>query len=68
MDEALQEAYEKGKREGELHSLQEAIGRAHNRLDKHDVRVTALERVMYAGMGVLTIVQVLPSIAVWIAK
>ena len=66
MDEALQEAYERGKREGELHTLQEAVGRAHTRIDKHDVRLTALERVMYAGLGVMTIIQILPTVALWI--
>ena len=64
----VQEAFERGKREGAITSLQEAVGRAHERIDKHDVRMTALERVMYAGMGVVVVLQAFPQIAMLVGK
>jgi hypothetical protein len=66
-DEELQ-AFARGKREGELHALNESVGRAHIRLDKHDIRMTALEKVMYMGMGVVVIINMLPEIASWAGK
>jgi cell division protein FtsL len=62
------EAFERGKREGEIHTLNESVGRAHTRLDKHDVRMTALEKVMYMGMGVVAIINILPIVASWAGK
>ena len=59
------DAYERGKRDGSIASIGETVARAHERLDKHDIRMTALERVMYAGMGVLVMIQLLPELAAW---
>ena len=61
----IDDAYNRGLREGEIHALSEAVGRAHVRIDKHDMRLTAIEKVMYAGMGVVVVIQILPSLAEW---
>ena len=61
----VEKAYQRGLREGQLHALLESVDRAHIRLDKHEVRVTALERVMYAGMGVLAVIQIIPALTDW---
>ena len=62
------EAFERGKRDGEMHSMNQAVTRAHDRLDKHDVRMTALEKVMYAGMGAVVLLEVLPQLSLWLVK
>jgi cell division protein FtsL len=54
--------YERGRADGEIHSLENAVGRAHKRIDKHDIRLSSLEKVMYAGMGVVVILQTYPHI------
>jgi hypothetical protein len=55
-------AYARGLKEGELHSLESAVTRAHKRIDGHDGRLTALERVMYAGMGIVVLLELMPKI------
>jgi hypothetical protein len=64
----VEAAYERGKREGAIHSLDEAVARAHDRIDKHDVRINAVERVMYMGMGVVLLINVLPHLMEAIGK
>jgi len=54
--------YERGRKDGEINSLESAVGRAHTRLDKHDTRLSSLEKVMYAGMGVVVILQAYPHL------
>jgi hypothetical protein len=68
MTSAEQEAFERGKRAGAITELDKGVARAHDRLDKHDVRMTALEKVMYAGMGAVILMEVLPSVSLWFAK
>tara|TARA_R110000803_G_scaffold167537_3_gene230811 strand:+ start:170 stop:376 length:207 start_codon:yes stop_codon:yes gene_type:complete len=58
-------AYARGLKEGEMKSLETAVSRAHKRIDKHDGRLTALERVMYAGMGVLVVLEIMPKLSAW---
>jgi hypothetical protein len=58
------EAYERGKRDGSMVSVSLSVDRAHTRIDKHDVRVTALEKVMYAGMGIFLFIQLMPALKV----
>jgi hypothetical protein len=64
----IKEAYNRGLKDGEINSLEDSVERAHDRIDKHEVRMTALERVMYAGMGVLVMIQVMPQVAIWATK
>jgi hypothetical protein len=59
-------AYERGKHEGVVRSVSDAVDRAHLRIDSHGLRLTALERVMYAGMGVLFLLETLPQISRWV--
>jgi hypothetical protein len=58
-------AYARGLKEGEMHSLENAVSRAHKRIDGHDGRLTALERVMYAGMGVVIVLEIMPKLSAW---
>jgi hypothetical protein len=66
--EEVREAYQRGVRDGAIDELDKGMSRAHDRLDKHDVRMTALEKVMYAGMGAVVLLEVLPQISLWVAK
>lgn len=67
-DISAADAYNRGVRDGEGHVLRASIDKAHERLDKHDTRLTALERVMYAGMGVLLVVEMLPNLSAYLGK
>jgi hypothetical protein len=58
-----QAAYAKGQLEGVVRSVSDTAERAHVRIDSHGLRLTALERVMYAGMGILFLLQVLPQLS-----
>jgi len=55
--------YERGRKDGEIHSLDNAVGRAHTRLDKVDVRLSSIEKIMYIGMGIVVILQAYPHLA-----
>lgn len=66
MTEDEQKAYDMGQRDGSIQSVEGAAVRAHTRLDKHGIRLTALERVMYAGMGIWFLIQVAPQIKAWV--
>jgi hypothetical protein len=59
------DAYNLGKHEGIVRGVSEAVARAHLRIDSHGLRLTALERVMYAGMGILFLLETLPQITRW---
>jgi hypothetical protein len=63
MDAEVKEAYQRGIKDGEVHSLTDSVDRAHDRLDKHDVRMSALEKVMYMGMGVIFLINAMPFLA-----
>jgi hypothetical protein len=62
VSEEVKEAFERGLREGAVHSLEDSAQRAHDRLDKHDVRINAMERVMYMGMGVVLLINIMPHL------
>jgi hypothetical protein len=68
MEEKELEAYERGKREGKVNTLNDAVGRAHSRLDKHDIQLSALEKVMYMGLGVILLINIMPQIAIWAGR
>jgi len=63
-----EDAYARGIKDGAVKSLDASVARAHKRLDTHSIRLTSLERVMYAGMGVIVMLQLGPQIALWMAK
>jgi hypothetical protein len=67
VDEEVRAAYDRGLRDGDIKSVNSSDKRAHTRLDKHDRRITALERVMYIGMGILLMAQVMPTIFDWVS-
>jgi len=61
--EGEKEAYRRGLLDGERAAIIESLERAHSRLDNHGQRLMSIERVMYAGLGVITIIEVFPRIA-----
>jgi hypothetical protein len=66
VSEEVKEAYERGLRDGDIKLVGRSDARAHVRLDKHDVRLSSLERAMWTGIGVWMMVQLLPQIVKWV--
>lgn len=62
MTEDPRHAYEEGVRDGRLNSLEETARRAHERIDRHDQRISAQERITYALLGALALLQIWPAI------
>jgi len=62
------EAYKEGLRDGRIESLERANEKAHSRLDAHEMRITAQERITYAILGAITLIQVWPAIQGMIGK
>jgi len=56
------EEYQEGLRDGKIAALEEGVARAHVRIDKHESRITAQERISYALLGSLALIQVWPAI------
>lgn len=54
--------YEDGLREGRLLSIEHTQREHGRRLDEHARRITAQERITYALLGAITLIQVLPAI------
>lgn len=54
--------YEEGLREGRLRGIEETIVKHAERLDKHDLRLTSQEKISYAVLGAVFLIQVLPAI------
>lgn len=54
--------YEEGLRDGRLLSNEQATQLAHSRLDKHEMRISSLERIAYGILAVIAFVQILPNI------
>ena len=57
--------YEEGVREGRLRALEMARQEHHERLDKHERRLTALERVAWALLGASALLQ-FPQVLSWL--
>lgn len=55
--------YLRGLRDGELKALEGGVARAHERLDHHDKRITAQERITYAVLGAISLVQIAPALS-----
>ena len=54
--------YEDGLREGRLRGIEETISNHSTRLDRHESRLTAQERISYAVLGAIALIEVLPTI------
>ena len=54
--------YEDGIREGRLLSIEHTQREHGRRLDEHSKRITAQERITYALLGALTLLQLFPAI------
>lgn len=54
--------YEDGLHEGRLRGIEETIIKHAERLDKHDIRITSQEKISYAVLGAVALMQVLPTI------
>ena len=58
----MTEEYEAGLREGRLKSLEDGLAHHTMRLDDHGRRIGAQERINYAILGGLCLLEVLPTI------
>jgi hypothetical protein len=68
MPDDVKEAYQRGVRDGAIDEIDKAAGRAHDRLDKHDIRLTAIEKIMYSGLGALFLLELLPELSMWVSR
>ena len=55
--------YEAGRRDGKIEAIEAMLVKQEIRLDNHELRLTAQERIIYAIGGVLVFLQVWPSIS-----
>lgn len=55
-------SYEDGLAEGRIRGIEETISEHGRRLDKHESRLTAQERITYALLGAITLIQIFPAI------
>ena len=62
--EPQQLSYEDGILEGRLRTIEEAHKRVDIRMDDHEKRLTAQERITYALLGALALLQVWPALEV----
>jgi len=61
-DQLHPHTYEDGLREGRLRGIEETIQNHGSRLDRHDSRLTAQERITYALLGAIALIEILPTI------
>lgn len=54
--------YDDGVRDGKLEALEDITGKHSDRLDSHSKRLTLLERIMWAGGGIVAFIQLVPLI------
>ena len=54
--------YNRGLKDGELIAIENALKDVLKRVENHEERITAQERIVYAFLGVIAFVEVLPSI------
>lgn len=58
----IEKNYEDGLREGRLLSIEHTQREHGRKLEEHGRRLTAQERITYAVLGAITLIQVLPTI------
>lgn len=56
------ERYLEGLREGRLRGIEETVVKHGERLDKFDLRLTSQERISYAVLGAVALLNILPLI------
>jgi hypothetical protein len=61
--EKMNKTYEDGLRDGQITALETTQGKHSERLDSHSRRLSKMEKVIYAGIGGLLILQGLPELA-----
>lgn len=54
--------YEAGLREGRIRGIEETIVTHSARLDKHETRLTSQERITYALLGAIALIEILPTL------
>ena len=54
--------YEAGLRDGKIQALEDITASQSDRLDKHDGRISNLERATYAVLGIVVFVQTYPAL------
>jgi hypothetical protein len=57
---AVEHGYDEGLRDGRLQALEDRAKLHGQRLDNHDTRLTAQERIVYAFLGAFALIQVWP--------
>ena len=62
MSREMTEDYREGLRDGEIHAIKEMQKSQNNRLDDHDKRLSVLERVTYMVLGMIVLLEFLPTI------
>ena len=62
MSKLMTEEYREGLRDGEIHALKEMQNAQNSRLDNHDKRISILERVTYMVLGMILLLEFLPTI------
>ena len=55
-----QTSYEDGLREGRLRGIEETVVKHGDRLDKFEIRLTSQERISYALLGAVALLNILP--------
>lgn len=60
--------YSEGLRDGRLKAVEESNRRAHDRLDGHDTRLSAQERITYSLLGALALLQIWPAVERFIGQ
>lgn len=61
-DEMGQKTYEDGIREGRIRGIEETVTHHGRRLDNVESRMTAQERITYALLGAIALIEILPTI------
>ena len=54
--------YDDGVRDGQILALEDVAGKHQDRLDSHSKRLALLERIMWAGGGIVAFIQIVPLI------
>lgn len=54
--------YEEGVLEGRIKGVEETVQRHDGRLESHDTRITSQERITYALLGAIALLEFLPAL------
>jgi len=54
--------YENGLRDGRIVALEEIAGQHRDRLDSHSTRLRRMERIIWAGGGMIVLIQLIPEL------